>query len=75
MSSEKVPEKNSNSDFEPPWFFAAEESSLKEGNLLRVQPGGRNVYSLRLKAKFMLSQISALMRNALWTGARLKNLY
>jgi nitrite reductase/ring-hydroxylating ferredoxin subunit len=51
MSSEKVPEKNSNSDFEPPWFFAAEESSLKEGNLLRVQPGGRNVLLLKAEGE------------------------
>ncbi|AKB28344.1 hypothetical protein MSSAC_1321 [Methanosarcina siciliae C2J] len=51
MSSEKVPEKGSNPDFEPPWFYAADESSLKEGKLLHVEPGGRNVLLLKTEGE------------------------
>ena len=48
MSSEKVQETGSVSGFEPPWFYAAEESSLTEGKLLRVEPNGRNILLLKV---------------------------
>ncbi|KKH50607.1 ferredoxin [Methanosarcina sp. 1.H.T.1A.1] len=62
MPSEKVPEKGSISGFEPPWFYAAEESSLKEGKLLHVEPGGRNV--LLLKAEGQIHAFSNLCPHA-----------
>lgn len=49
MSFEKVPEAGSNSGFEPPWFYATEESSLTDGKLLRVEPGGRNILLLKVE--------------------------
>jgi nitrite reductase/ring-hydroxylating ferredoxin subunit len=51
MSSEKVPETGSISGFEPPWFYAAEESSLIEGKLLRVEPNGRNILLLKVEGQ------------------------
>lgn len=51
MPLEKVPETGSASGFEPPWFYAAEESSLKEGKLMRVEPGGRNILLLNVEGQ------------------------
>lgn len=51
MSFEKLPETESTSGFEPPWFYAVEESSLKEGKLLRIEPGGRNILLLSVEGK------------------------
>lgn len=48
MPIEKVPEAGLTSGFEPPWFYAAEESSLTDGKLLRVEPGGRNILLLKV---------------------------
>lgn len=49
MPFEKIPETGSISGFESPWFYAAEENSLKEGKLLRVEPGGRNILLLKVE--------------------------
>lgn len=49
MSFKKVSETESTSNFEHPWFYAAEESSLTEGKLLRVEPGGRNVLLIKVE--------------------------
>ncbi|MPM36097.1 hypothetical protein SDC9_82692 [bioreactor metagenome] len=49
MPFEKVSETGSISNFEPPWFYAAEENSLTEGKLLRVDPGGRNVLLIKME--------------------------
>jgi len=51
MPSEKVPEKGSISGFEPPWFYATEESSLKEEKILNVESGGRNVLLLKVEGQ------------------------
>lgn len=49
MSFKKGSVAESPSDFEPPWFYAAEENSLTEGKLLRVEPGGRNVLLIKVE--------------------------
>jgi nitrite reductase/ring-hydroxylating ferredoxin subunit len=51
MPFEKAPETGSNSGFEPPWFYATEESNLTEGKLLRVEPAGRNVLLLKVEGQ------------------------
>jgi nitrite reductase/ring-hydroxylating ferredoxin subunit len=43
MSSENKLQDGSVSGFEPPWYFAAEESSLKEGKILHVEVEGKNL--------------------------------
>jgi 3-phenylpropionate/trans-cinnamate dioxygenase ferredoxin component len=62
MPVEKMPETGLISDFEPPWYYAAEESSLKEGKLLHVEPAGRNV--LLLKAGEQIHAFSNLCPHA-----------
>lgn len=51
MPFEKVSKAGQGSGFEPPWFYAAEESSLTEGKLLHVEPGGRNVLLIKVEGQ------------------------
>ena len=74
MSFKKVSETESTSNFEPPWFYAAEESNLTEGKLLRAEPGGRNVLLIKVDM-LRLSQTSVLMRSALWIKEGLRSLF
>ena len=55
MSSEKKFQAGSVSDFEPPWYYAVEENNLKEGKLLRVEAGGKDVLLVKTEG-----QINAL---------------
>ncbi|MCQ1536791.1 Rieske (2Fe-2S) protein [Methanosarcina sp. KYL-1] len=47
MSSGKVNETGSISGFEPPWYYAGEEADLKEGKLLRLEAGGKDVLLIK----------------------------
>jgi 3-phenylpropionate/trans-cinnamate dioxygenase ferredoxin subunit len=51
MSFEKVSETESMPGFEPPWFYAAEESSLTEGKLLHVELAGKNILLLNVEGQ------------------------
>jgi nitrite reductase/ring-hydroxylating ferredoxin subunit len=62
MPDENMPETGPSSGFEPPWYYVAEESSLKEGKLLHVEPSGRNV--LLLKAEGQVHAFSNLCPHA-----------
>jgi 3-phenylpropionate/trans-cinnamate dioxygenase ferredoxin component len=43
MSSEEISQVSSVFSFEPPWYYAVEENSLKEGKLLRVQVRSKDI--------------------------------
>ena len=51
MPVEKVSKVKPVSGFEPPWFYATEESNLIEGRFLRVEPAGRNVLVLKAEGQ------------------------
>jgi 3-phenylpropionate/trans-cinnamate dioxygenase ferredoxin subunit len=51
MSSEKVSEAGSVSGFEPRWYYADEEHNLKEGKLLRVEAGGKDVLLVKTEGR------------------------
>lgn len=51
MSSEKMYQAGSGSGFEPPWYYAVEESNLKEGKLLRVEAGGKDVLLVKTEGQ------------------------
>jgi nitrite reductase/ring-hydroxylating ferredoxin subunit len=69
MPSDKRSEANSGSSFKPPWYYATAENKLKEGKLLLVKAGGRDILLVKTEGQInALSNICPHARCPMHTG-------